>query len=310
MSQIQYIKKVKLLVSTDSGDGLDLSNLRIVFDVKLTDSQTPNAAKIRVYNLSQDLVARIQKEFTYITLQAGYDSNFGTIFYGNIKQVIYGSENNVDTFIDIAAGDGDDAYNNSVVNTTLDGNVKQSDIIDAALVPMFDRGIERGFVDDTDSHALPRGRVMYGMSRDYLQVAAYNTNTTWSIQNGKYQSVKLTGSVPNTAIVLNSKTGLVGTPNQTNDGIIVQCLLNPNIKVASQVQINQSDIQLELIEDSTDGGEAGASTTPSPIAADGFYRVYIAEYVGDTRGNDWYANLTCLSMDKTSPTNQQVQTNG
>lgn len=310
MSQIQYKRKVSLLVSTSSGDGLDLSNLRIVFDIKLTDSQTPNFAKIRVYNLSQDLVSRVQKEFTYVTLQAGYESNFGTIFYGNIKQVIYGSENNVDTFIDIAAGDGDDAYNNSIVNTTLNGNVKQSDIVDAALLPMLDRGIERGFVDDTDSTVLPRRKVMYGMSRDHLQAAAYNTDTTWSIQNGKYQSVKLTGYVPNTAIVLNSKTGLVGTPNQTNDGIIVKCLLNPNIKVASQVQINQADIQLQLIEDNTEGGDGGASSTPEPIAADGFYRVLIAEYVGDTRGNDWYCDLTCLSMDKTSPDNKQVATNG
>lgn len=310
MSQIQYLKKVKLLISTETGDGLDLSNLRIVFDVKLTDSQTPNFAKIRVYNLSQDLVARVQKEFTYVTLQAGYESNFGTIFYGNIKQVIYGSENNVDTFIDIAAGDGDDAYNYSIVNTTLDGNVKQSDVVAAALLPMFNRGIELGFVDDTDSTVLPRGRVMYGMSRDHLQAAAYNTDTTWSIQNGKYQSVKLTGYLPNTAIVLNSKTGLVGTPNQTNDGIIVKCLLNPNIKVASQVQINQADIQLQLIEDNTDGGGTSATSTPEPIAADGFYRVLIAEYVGDTRGNDWYCDLTCLSMDKTSPTNSQVQQNG
>jgi hypothetical protein len=146
MSQIQYKRKVSLQVSTETGDGLDLSNLRIAFDIKLTDSQTPNAARIRVYNLSQNLVSRIQKEFTYITLQAGYESNFGTIFYGNIKRVIYGSDNNVDTYIDIAAGDGDDAYNYSIVNTTLDGNVKQSDIVDAALVPMLGRGIERGFV--------------------------------------------------------------------------------------------------------------------------------------------------------------------
>jgi hypothetical protein len=100
---------------------------------------------------------------------------------------------------------------------------------------------------------------------------------------------------------------LIGTPNQTNDGIVLKCLLNPNIKIASQVQVNQSDIQRQLIDDNTEGGDTGA---PSPIAADGFYRVLIAEYVGDTRGNDWYCELTCLSMDKTSSDNAQVQQNG
>lgn len=312
MSQLQYKRKIKLVVSTASGNGLDLSQLRIVFDVKLSDSQTPNTAKVRVYNLSQNTVAQIQKEFTYITLQAGYESNFGNIFYGNIKQVIYGSENNVDTFIDISAGDGDQPYNYSVVNTTLSAGAKQSDIVDASLLPMFNAGIEKGFVDDTDSQALPRSKVMYGMSRDYLRKSALNTNTDWSIQAGKYQSVKQTSVIPGQAVVLNSKSGLIGVPNQTNDGIIIKCLLNPNIRIASSIQINQNDIQRETISDnSTDSSSKSSSTsTPSPIAADGFYRVLIAEHQGDTRGNDWYTNITALSMDKTSPSSSQVAQNG
>lgn len=309
MTQTQYRRKVQLIVANNAGNGLDLSHLRIVFDIKLSDAQTPNTARVRVYNLSQNTIAQIQKEFTYITLQAGYDSNFGTIFYGNIKQVIYGSENNVDTFIDISAGDGDDPYNYSVVNTTLASGAKQKDIVDAALLPMFDRGIEQGFVDDTDGKSLPRGKVMYGMSRDHLRKSAVNTNTSWSVQAGKYQSVKQTGVLPNAAVVLNSKSGLIETPNQTNDGIIAKCLLNPNIKVASAIQINQNDIMLQLIDDQTSADDVEAST-PSPIAADGFYRVLIAEHTGDTRGNDWYTNITALSMDKTSSTNSQVAQNG
>ncbi len=309
MTQTQYRRKIQLIVANNAGNGLDLSHLRIVFDIKLSDAQTPNTARVRVYNLSQNTIAQIQKEFTYITLQAGYDSNFGTIFYGNIKQVIYGSENNVDTFIDISAGDGDDPYNYSVVNTTLAAGAKQKDIVDASLLPMFDRGIERGFVDDTDSKALPRSKVMYGMSRDYLRKSAVNTNTSWSVQAGKYQAVKQTSVLPNTAVVLNSKSGLIETPNQTNDGIIAKCLLNPNIKVASAIQINQNDIMLQLIDDQTSTNDVEAST-PSPIAADGFYRVLIAEHTGDTRGNDWYTNITALSMDKTSSTNSQVAQNG
>lgn len=309
MTQTQYTRKVQLIVANNAGDGLDLSHLRIVFDIKLSDAQTPNTARVRVYNLSQNTIAQIQKEFTYITLQAGYDSNFGTIFYGNIKQVIYGSENNVDTFIDISAGDGDDPYNYSVVNTTLAAGAKQKDIVAAALLPMFDRGIEQGFIDDSDSKVLPRSKVMYGMSRDHLRKSAVNTNTSWSVQAGKYQSVKQTGVLPNTAVVLNSKSGLIETPNQTNDGIIAKCLLNPNIKVASSIQINQNDIMLELIDDQTSTDDTEAST-PSPIAADGFYRVLIAEHTGDTRGNDWYTNITALSMDKTSSTNSQVAQNG
>jgi hypothetical protein len=318
MTQTQYGRKIQLIVANNAGDGLDLSNLRIVFDVKLSDSQTPNTARVRVYNLSQNTVAQIQKEFTNITLQAGYKDNFGTIFFGNIKQVIYGSENNVDTFIDIAAGDGDEAYNYSVVNTTLAAGAKQGDIVTAAIFPMSEKGVEKGFIDDSDTVGLPRSKVMYGMSRDYLRQSAINTDTTWSIQAGKYQSVKKTSVLPNAAVVLNSKSGLIGTPNQTNDGIIVQSFLNPNIKVASAIQVNQNDILLQIVDDQQSGdsssdnssGSSSGSSTPSPIAADGFYRVLVANHVGDTRGDDWYTNITALSMDKTSAESNQVAQNG
>ena len=309
MSQTQYLRKINLIVADKNGSGLNLSQLRIVFDVKLSDSQTPNTAKVRVYNLSQTVASQIQQEFTSITLQAGYESNFGTIFAGSIKQVIYGSENNVDTFIDISAGDGDIAYNYSFISRPLAAGANQADIVTASLAPMQQNGVGLGYVDDTDSKTLPRCKVMYGMSRDYLRKSALNTNTNWSIQAGNYQSVKQTGVLPTQAVVLNSKTGLVYTPNQTNDGIIAQCLLNPNIKIASSIQINQNDIQLELIQDQTASGSTQAST-PSPIAADGFYRVLVAEHAGDTRGNDWYTTITALSMDKTSPTNSQVAQNG
>lgn len=309
MSQTQYLRKINLIVADKNGDGLDLSQFRIVFDVKLSDSQTPNTAKVRVYNLSQTVASQIQQEFTSITLQAGYESNFGTIFAGSIKQVIYGSENNVDTFIDISAGDGDVPFNYSFVSKSLSAGANQADIVTASLAPMQDNGIGLGYVDDTDSQNLPRCKVMYGMSRDYLRKSAINTNTNWSIQAGNYQSVKQTGVLPDQAVVLNSKSGLVYTPNQTNDGIIAQCLLNPNIKIASAVQINQNDIQLELIQDQPASGSTQAST-PSPIAADGFYRVLVAEHTGDTRGNDWYTTITGLSMDKTSPSGSQVAQNG
>ncbi len=307
MAQLQYIRKIKLIVSTESGEGLDLSNLRIVFDIKQGDSQTPNASKIRVYNLSQDTIARIKREFTIVTLQAGYESNFGTIFEGNIKEVIYGSDNTTDNFIDIACGDADFAYNNAVINKTLNAGANQSDIVGAALFEMTQMGVKQGFIDDLSSPKLPRGKVMYGMSRDFLRNSAYNTQSSYSIQNGTYQMIKLTGVLPTEAVVLSSKTGLIDRPQQTNDGIVAKCLLNPNIKIGSSININQADVQEEIVDGTDDGN---AVNNPSPIAADGFYRVYVIEFTGDTRGNDWFSIVTGLSMDITQPEDNQVKLNG
>ena len=188
-TRLQYIRRCNLVVSGASGDGLDLSNLRIQFKIKKSDAQTPNTADIRVYNLAPDTAKQIRKEFKRVVLQAGYESNYGVIFDGNIKQVRMGRENGTDTYIDIAAGDGDDAYNYAVVNTTLAAGAKQSDQINAAAGSMASKGVKRGFVAETGSASLPRGKVMYGNARDYLRQSAEASGTTWSVQDGKLQLV-------------------------------------------------------------------------------------------------------------------------
>lgn len=304
MSQLQYIRKCTLIVAGASGEGLDLSPMRIVFKTKKSDAQTPNTAEIRVYNLAPETAKQIRQEFKTVTLQAGYESNYGVIFTGNIKQVRFGRENGTDTYIDIAAGDGDDAYNFAVVNTTLAAGAKQSDQINAAGNAMAGRGVGVGYVAETGAQALPRGKAMYGMARDYLRQSAEASSTTWSIQDGKLQLVSLTGTLPNQAILLNSKSGLVGTPEQTNDGITVRCLLNPLLKIGGKVMIDEKDVAEAKLPDTDKKAEANK---PASIASDGVYRVLTIEHAGDTRGNDWYSNIVCLDVDETAPPGKQVK---
>jgi hypothetical protein len=36
------------------------------------------------------------------------------------------------------------------------------------------------------------------------------------------------------------------------------------------------------------------------VTTDGFYRLYQVEYIGDTRGQEWYSELVGLAVDKSS----------
>ena len=58
----QFLRSARLLVGTDAGAGLDLSELRFRFLVRHNNIQTVNAAEIRVFNLAPSTVQRIQKE--------------------------------------------------------------------------------------------------------------------------------------------------------------------------------------------------------------------------------------------------------
>ncbi len=290
----QYLRKCQLVVGSGK-ELIDLSELRIVFGVKQADIQTPNYTTIRVFNLSDTTAKKIQKEFTQVSLQAGYiDGPFGLIFIGGVKQIKRGRVDAVTTYLDVLAADADQSYNFGVVNISLAAGSKPTDHVTAIAKAM---GLKVGYIDGLSTTALPRGKVLYGMGRDHLRRIAASNNASYSIQNGTLQIIPLTGYLPGEAVVLNSSSGMIGMPEQTQDGIRVQCLLNPNIKVGSRIQLNNADIQLAAKDPSVQG-DLSFAFLPS-ISADGFYRVLVNEYEGDTRGNPWYNNIVCLGVNDT-----------
>lgn len=308
----QYLRSCRLIVSSVGGKGLDLSDLRIKFSVKRSDTETPNAADIRVYNLSEETALKIRKEFTKVVLEAGYQGNSGVIFQGNIKQVILGRESATDTFIEIVAGDGDRAYNFSIVNATIAKGSTQAAQVSAAVQAMTPKGVTAGHLGEMPPEQLPRGKAMYGNARNYLRNVAQTTQSAWSIQDGKVTFIKKKGYLPGTAVVLNSNTGMVGSPQQTSEGVNVKCLLNPNISPGGRVKLDEGSIQLQklnLEQIASAQGDVSQINEQLPygLSADGTYYVLVSNYTGDTRGVEWYCDLVCILTDPSANPRNAVQ---
>lgn len=293
---LQWLRACSLVVADSGGQGLELGELRVTFSTKKGDTETPNSAEIRVYNLSEATMSRMQREFTRVVLQAGYQSNCGVIFDGSIRQYRKGRENGTDAWLEITAADGDKAYNWAVVNTTLAAGSKPADRVKACQDSFAAKGMQAGYMPDLGGNALPRGKVMYGMARKYMRGEAAGTECSWSFQDGKMTMVKNAGYLPGEAVVLTHETGLVGTPEQTNEGVKVRCLLNPKLKVNGRIKLDNKSVQ----QAKTDL-KAGAQRPPK-MDSDGFYRILKVEFCGDTRGNDWYADMICVGLDDTSKT--------
>ncbi len=99
----------------------DFSGLRVRFITRQTVGSTPNIAVISIYNVSQETANRFttNKEFSKITLEAGYKEIKGVIFKGEIQKCIYGPESPIETRLDIYAQDGYQAISYAKVNTAL-----------------------------------------------------------------------------------------------------------------------------------------------------------------------------------------------
>jgi hypothetical protein len=310
MSVPQYLRQISLKVG-DATDALDLSDMRIRFAVRRGDFRTPNTADIRVYNLNDNTIQRVQKEFERVVLQAGYAGNYGTIFDGTIKQVRRGRESQTDTYIDITAADGDSAYNFAVMNVTLAAGSTANDHLQQVLSSMASRGITMGEAPELSPNKLPRGKVFYGMTRDFLDVLGKTQDVSWSIQDGKLTLIPNNAYLPGEAVVVTSATGMIGLPEQTQNGITVRTLLNPGIRIGKRLQINNTSIQLYRFGTSINSGTSNSFVAQqAKVADDGFYKAFVVDHFGDNRGNDWYTDTICLAIDATVPLGLLPQTGG
>lgn len=312
----QWVRKATLIVAAGA-EGLDLSELRFKFRVLNSDNEGPNTLAVRVYNLAPDTVRKITGrtpvEYTRVVLQAGYEkSSFGVIFDGTIKQFRQGKENATDSYLDILAAAGDIEYNFGICNATVAAGSSSQD---RAKIISQQMGLELGQAPTLATGGiLPRGKVLWGMGRALMRCEAQSRGATWNINGDKVDVIPLDGYLPGEAVVLNPLTGMVGIPEQTEQGVKVRCLLNPKLKIGGLVQVDNASINQMSQADLRASGfpvrnlpvgqvpfdkYAGVQML-ADVTADGFYRLYVVEYIGDTRGQDWYAELTGLAVDKSS----------
>lgn len=314
----QYLRQCSLVVANSSGQGLELGALRVVFEVRRGDTQTPNTCDARVYNLSTNtsnaLRYRGASEFTQLALKVGYQGQpLAQIFYGSIKQVRQGREDQKNSYIAITAAANDEAYNFAPVAFTLSkGNLAQNAVTSilgtmAQAVQGSPTGgsggqpLTKGYMPQFNPNQFIRGRVYFGSARDEMRDFAKSQDCKWWMDNGQLSVVPMTSYIPGPPVLITPSTGLIGVPEQTQNGLMVRVLMNPSIKVAQTIKLDSTDInQLRFGLDSQSvGNNLTLQQGAAKLNGDGLYYVMRVEHFGDTRGTNWYTDLTCLAVDAT-----------
>lgn len=296
----QYLRQCQLLLGSDGGEGLDVSELRVQFSIVKGSIQTVNVADITIFNPSMDTVHRVRDEFTRVVLTAGYPGNAGVIFDGNIRWKRYGRESQTDTYLHLQAAEGDEGMNFGVVSHTLNAGYTKEDEYEAALISMRDYGITGGPKPTYSQQKSARGKVLFGSVKEWMREHSKSTYATVSVQGTQLQVVSMLAYLPGEAVVLTSETGLIGFPQLTFNGVQARCLLNPAITINGRVQIDQKSIQDIALSQGflASARQAGDRSILTP-AADGFYKVVAIQHIGDTRGNEWYTDIVCVNLDGT-----------
>lgn len=305
MSDQLFGRKWKVTIyktnKTNDTTELDVSELRCVFEIEKVALSIANYGVISIYNLASATENMILNEGSTVTIEAGYQnyytvengkesvnvaSQYGHVFTGNIMQIIRTREDNLDYVLKLVCLDGDSFLSDNFVAFSLNKGQNPRKIIES-IASKSNVTTEIGRISpDLPSQTYPRGKVMFGDPKKYIRTIAKGNNCDFFIDNGKIHVERATDTAPGEALVLTPQTGLIGTPQQTQEGIEFKCLLNPKIQLKSMVKLDNSYIRQQQFE---------IGQCPMILDEDGQYQAYKVTHKGDNRGTDWYTQVVGIS---------------
>ncbi|MDU5020944.1 MAG: hypothetical protein E6269_10375, partial [Clostridiales bacterium] len=263
-----WMRHFELVLTDNEGKGLVLSEFKATFEIEWNDNKWPSVATVRVYNVASKTANRIMgREFSKMKIIAGYDgiapvvpasevgkvhevdpsqvgqtngANYGVIFSGDIRFTVTGKDNVTDSWVQVQACDGQEAFSKAFISTTLAKGYTVKDVYNELMRALEPYGIVSGTVPEFPSTVFPRGRVLHGTVQQYLDNVANQCGARWQFAYGRVDMLTADMAM-HKAVVLNSDTGLVGMPQQTiGGGVNVKCLINPNIRLNGLIQLDQT----------------------------------------------------------------------
>ena len=262
-----YDRKYSLTVGT-----LKIEKLDISFKVVKTLKKEPNTLELTVRNLNEEHREHLaQLEQTTCRLEAGYVGDYGLIFSGDVRDITSTKEG-TEWLTKIPSGDGERSIQRARINesfapgTPLPIPIKK--LAEKMKVGLGNAALQslQGNFEGAANEFLT-GTVLSGRASTEMDGLLKSAGLEWSIQDGELQLIPIGDVLVGLAVKLAPETGLVGSPTVGNDGVVTfQALLNRAIAPGRSLRIEAEGV---------------------PKA---FYRAERCEYVGDTRGQDWYVN--------------------
>lgn len=290
-----FDRSVLLNVFTATGKVHSISGLHMSFEFLLRRNSKPNPGRVTVYNLNKSSRALFKEEGTAFEFYGGYGGKIGKCFSGTLTNAISEREN-LDWKTDLIGSDGFKEWSKSYFSKTYAAGTP--------IVTIYaDLALSMGLPIDMDvvgafGVTLLRGTTYEGKTANVLDEVSADFGYEWSIQYGVIEVVREGENVASnpTAVVVNSRTGLIGTPTITFEKkgkgfkkkVFYRTLLNADIRPNRLVQLKSERFTLNFSD---------ASKKPVPdVAADGLYIADEVKFVGDNFGGPFDNEV--LSFDR------------
>ena len=266
--------------------------LRITFQVTHFAGGAFSVAEITIFNVSryaerQMLGDGSTGKYEFISLEAGYYGLFGSIFVGQITNVQLhledgGATRGIRFFCKSSAKERDQ----NLINLTLSPETDPVQIIEEC-ASVF--GAEIQFYGDfSELKRRSRGTVLQGSPTACMNELGETFAFDWMVENGAIKIIKRDFALDNQVYVISAGTGMIGSPVVSDTEVGIRYTLNPKIKLGDTIKLESMAPRFEF---------SGAFFYDIPrTIGEGYYKVYSLVLAGDSHGNQWESQISCLRL--------------
>jgi len=207
---------------------------RLKFKIVKDETGDANKSTISIFNISEDSKTFLEQDDLVVFFNAGYGDNVSNVFFGDLIR-FNEKRNGPDILTTLEIGDGEVALRESNVQIGLGPGATNHQVIDIA-VKAFN--VSKSFTTDIPLIKYQNGFSYSGSAKKLMIEQMKAVKLTWSIQSGEMQILQKLQTDEQTAIEISPKTGLIGMPTKTKDGVEFISLLNAGLRPGRSVVLN------------------------------------------------------------------------
>jgi Baseplate hub gp41 len=305
---VLFDRQYKLLVGKKGKDkGLEITGLRITFEIEKTAKKNPNKSKIQIWNLQKTTRAEIEKPDTRCLLYAGYKEDVGPllIFSGNVTYA-WTKFDKADVVTEFELGDGAQEIRDTTISVGYNKNIKSGQILKEVSNQM---GLGLTLPSNAPERQWQNGLSYYGSARTLLDKVTKGTGLEWSIQNGNLQVIERGMVTTRQGVLLSSDSGMIESPERertTKDE--VKTKTNPKTgkgKGKIQKDFDGWKVKTLLMPQLNPGDRVELDAR----AIKGVFRIQELKHTGDSYAEgDWQTELKLI--DPNAPIAGKTSTKG
>lgn len=229
--------------------GLVITQPRISGRIERQADQTQTTGEIKIYNLAPGHNRQIYERGGEITVEAGYPETLASIFEGQMQRVRPGDDD-LAHVTHITLGDTVHSKGSlgAFTNRSYDGPVLVRQILHDLVTDLNDHSETDRVLTLDISRDIPKGTTLTdfawaGASTDALTAILKNLDLRWFEDDGIIRVAPQGRPVHTTATVtISPDTGMIESPEITDDGIEVLSFLNPLVRIGSRIILRSATV--------------------------------------------------------------------